>query len=159
MPSNCVLALVEPEIHPQAVCERAVWLARHLNCSLELLLCDPEISSLHHGWLLSSQAKEIAYNIREAQNDMIDDLARDCRESGLEVTANIVESRPIFDGVMMRIDSLDPCFVVKGTEHHSLAERSIFVDLDWQLIRRCHAPLYLAEVVFFFDKRSQEVSG
>ena len=151
MAKDCVLALVEPDIHPQAVCERAAWLAALMDCRLELLLCDPEISALHHGWLLSSAAKEIAHNIREAQNDMLDDLARDCRTSGLDVSANIVERRPIFEGIMERIDSLAPRFVVKGTEHHSLAERSMFVDLDWQLIRRCHVPLYLAK-----EKRVEE---
>jgi len=33
-----VLAIVEPEVNPDRVCERAAWLARVTDCSLKLLL-------------------------------------------------------------------------------------------------------------------------
>jgi len=40
---------------------------------------------------------------------------------------------------------MHPRYVVKGTEYHSVAERAIFVDTDWQLIRTCPFPLWLVK--------------
>jgi universal stress protein E len=34
---------------------------------------------------------------------------------------------------------------MKGTHYHSAAERSIFVDTDWQLVRTCPYPLWLVK--------------
>jgi universal stress protein E len=35
--------------------------------------------------------------------------------------------------------------VIKGTHYHSAAQRAIFVDSDWHLLRVCPSPLYLAK--------------
>ena len=142
---DCILAIVEPEVHPHEVCERAAWLARITGCSLELLLCDPDIGSLQPGWLLSATAKEIAEKISTAQEEMISDLAENIRETEISVSTRVLSERPLAEGILARIDEINPRFVVKGAQHHTTAERSIFVHTDWQLIRSCPAPLYLAK--------------
>jgi universal stress protein E len=40
---------------------------------------------------------------------------------------------------------MNPRYIVKGTQYHTTAERSIFVDTDWQLIRSCPYPLWLVK--------------
>jgi universal stress protein E len=56
-----------------------------------------------------------------------------------------MEERPIADGVLQRAVDLEPRYIVKGTQYHSAAERSIFVDTDWHLIRVCPYPLWLVK--------------
>ena len=143
--TDCILAIVEPEVHPHEVCERAAWLARISGCGLHLLLCDPDLGSLQPGWLLSATAKDIAEKIATAQQEMIRDLADNIGDTEIPVATEVLEVRPLADGILQRIDELRPRYVVKGTQHHTAAERSIFVDTDWQLIRSCPAPLYLAK--------------
>jgi len=140
-----ILAIIEPDIHPTEVVERAIWLAKLAECDLELLLCDPDIGALREGFFVSNEARDIAEKIRTAQNDIIEDLAKPARDAGLNVNTAVLEERPVADGVLHRAVDMNPRFVLKGTHYHSSAERSIFVDSDWQLIRTCPFPLWLVK--------------
>ena len=140
-----ILVIVEPDIHPSEVVARATWLAGLTNCDLDLVLCDPDIGTLREGFFVSNEARDIADRIRVAQREMIEDLAGPPREAGIEVTTDVLEERPIADGVLHRAVDINPRFVVKGTQYHSAAERSIFVDTDWQLLRSCRYPLWLVK--------------
>ena len=146
-----ILAIIEPDIHPHEVCERAAWLARMSGCSVELLLCDSEVSALHRGWLLSAEAKEAAAKISTAQKELIDDLAENIRDTDIPVVTDVLDERPIADAILERVADSRPRYVVKGTQHHSAAQRSIIAHTDWQLIRSCAAPLYLAKPAAMSD--------
>ena len=140
-----ILTIVEPENHPQDVVRRATWLAGLYDCGIELLLCDPNIGSVGEAFYFSNEAAVIKERIRAAQNQILDDLASIARDAGVSVNTEILEERPIAEGVLNRAANLQPLFVVKGTEFHSAAQRSIFVDTDWHLIRKCMFPLWLVK--------------
>jgi universal stress protein E len=143
--SDRILVIIEPDVHPTEVVLRATWLAKLANCDLELLLCDPDIGALREGFFVSNEAKEIAEKIRTAQREIIEELAQPARDAGLDVTTDVLEERPIADGVLHRAVDMNPRYVMKGTQYHSTAERSIFVDTDWQLVRSCPYPLWLVK--------------
>jgi universal stress protein E len=143
--SDRILVIIEPDVHPTEVVLRATWLAKLANCDLELLLCDPDIGALREGFFVSNEAKEIAEKIRTAQREIIEELAQPARDAGLNVTTDVLEERPIADGVLHRAVDMNPRYVMKGTQYHSTAERSIFVDTDWQLVRSCPYPLWLVK--------------
>ena len=141
-----ILVIVEPDIHPAEVVARAAWLARLSKCDLELLLlADPDIGALREGLLVSNEARDIAAKIRAAQHEMIADLGEIATEAGVTVTTDVLEERPIADAVIERAVAEKPRYVVKGTQFHSAAERAIFVDTDWQLVRACPTPLWLVK--------------
>lgn len=117
-----------------------------------MLLCDPDIGSLQHGFFVSNEARDIGEKIRAAQKEMIDELAAEARDQGIEVVTAVLEERPIADAVIQRAVDMNPRYVMKGTEYHSVAERSIFVDTDWQLIRTCPFPLWLVKPHEMRDK-------
>ena len=77
-----ILVIVEPDIHPAEVISRAAWLAKLAKCDLELLLCDPDVGPLHEGLLVSNDARDIAREIRAAQEEMISDLRETRARSG-----------------------------------------------------------------------------
>ena len=143
--SDKILVIVEPDVHPTEVVTRATWLAKLAKCELELLLCDPDIGALREGFFVSNEAKEIAGKIRAAQKEIIEDIAQPARDAGLEVTTDVLEERPIADGVIHRAVDMNPRFIMKGTHFHSAAERSIFVDSDRQMVRSCPYPLWLVK--------------
>jgi universal stress protein E len=140
-----VLAVVEPAVHPQAVVERAAWIARLTESRLLLLLSDPDVRSWSRTFLVSNEAREIADNIREAQEAIIDELVAPVRAGGLEVRSEILTERPVADGVMQRALEAEPLMIVKGTTYHSQAQRAIFVDTDWSLVRSSPYPLWLVK--------------
>ncbi len=143
--SNSILAIIEPDIHPHEVVERAAWLARLYDARLDLLLCDPDVGPLHAGWYLSNEAKEIGMGIHMAQQAMIDELAENVRETEIEVNAGVLDERPVSEAILNVVDERQPMMLVKGTHYHSAAERAIFVDTDWQLVRACPCALYLVK--------------
>jgi len=149
--SGKILAMVEPDIHPQEVVKRAAWLAELTGSELHLWLCDLDIGSLSRGIFLSNETRDLAREIRSAQKEIIEELAEGARDRGLQVVTNVLEERPAADGLMRQAEELQPLFVLKGTEYHSGAERGIFLDTDWQLIRTCPFPLWLVKPNEFSD--------
>ena len=141
--SDKILVLVELDNSPSDIVERAAWLAKLLDCDLELLLCDSSVSALGDGFFVSNEARDIGEKIEHAQQGIIDDLAQDARRHGVTVTANVLDERPIADAALARALDFDPVIVMKGTQYHSIAERTIMLDTDWQLIRKCPYPLWL----------------
>ena len=130
MPSDRkILAIIEPDNHPHGVVQRAVWLATLTGCDLELLLCDSDIGPLGDVFFVSNEAKEIGARIRSAQQEMIEELAA-AGGDGVTITTDVLEERPIADGIMQRVLDTEPAYVVKGTQYHSVAERAIMVDTD-----------------------------
>jgi universal stress protein E len=142
---NSVLAIIEPDISPEAIVERAAWLAGISESKLELLLCDADVSALGDRIYVSNEARDIAVRIREAQREMLDDLALPAKKRGLDVATGVLDQRPIADAVVHVALDRNPLFVVKGTQYHSDAERAILVDTDWQLVRTCPFPLWLVK--------------
>ena len=61
--SGKILAIIEPDVHPTEVVERATWLAKLTDCDLDLFLCDPDIGALREGFFISNEARDIAEKI------------------------------------------------------------------------------------------------
>lgn len=140
-----ILAIIEMENNPQTVVERAAWIAKLVDCDLELLLCEPTFSPLGYRIIVSNEAKEIGRNIRELQKETIEGFAETARKSGVTVTTDVLEERPVADGILAKALNIDPRLVIKGTHYHSAADRGIMIDTDWQLIRTCPYPLWLVK--------------
>lgn len=147
-----ILAVIEPDNHPEQVVARAAWLAQLNRCELRLVLCDPDIGPLAEGFFLAPEARTVREKIDAAQQTMLDHYADQARSAGATVSAEVVNERPIAEAVLKRALDLDPLFVVKGTHFHSVAERSIFVDTDWHLMRNCPYPLWLVKPREMRDK-------
>lgn len=143
--NDMILAIIEPDLHPRTVAERAAWLARAHDYRLKLLLCDPDIGPLHEGWFVSNEARDIAASITAAQEEMIEEIAAEVRQDGLEVTTGILDDRPVAEAIIHQVSESGPKMLVKGTAYHSAADRSFFVDADWQLVRSAPCPLYLVK--------------
>lgn len=138
-----LLVILEPDNHPYDVVERAGWLAELNDYDISLLWCNADTSPLGSPFLISNEAREIGREILAAQAEIVDYLAKPLREKGLEVTTEVLEERPIADGILSFVRDLKPVYLLKGTQYHAAAERSIFVDTDWELIRTCPCPLWL----------------
>lgn len=140
-----ILVVVEPDNEPLIVVERAAWLAKLMDCDIEMLLCDPTANPLRIGIILSERTSELERAIEQVQEGFVNELAEKAREMGVVVTTEVVEERPVAEAVMARARITQPKFVVKGTQYHSDAQRGIMVDTDWQLARTCPYPIWLVK--------------
>ena len=150
--SETVLTIIELDNYPEEVVARASWLAKLMNCDLELLLCDPTTSFLSEVFIISSEVRDLAEDIEEAQANALLKLANTAEEAGLKVTTHTSHERPVADAIISRAMDLDPMFVVKGTHYHSPAERATFADTDWQLMKKLDFPLWFVKPVTWKDE-------
>ena len=149
---SLVLAVVEPDITPREVVERAARIAELTDSTLELLLCDADVGALGDTIFVSNEARDIAADIRAAQEEQVQELAQPARSRGIDVKASVLDKRPVADGIVHVALDRNPLYVVKATQYHSDAERAILLDTDWQLIRHCPFPLWLVKPRPLADK-------
>jgi universal stress protein E len=143
--SNTILAVIEMDRFPQEVTDRAAWIAKQHGCDLELVLSDPTLGVLRDSYMVSNESKQMAAGIREAQEIVLGELAKSIADDDLTVTTSITHERPAADAIVAKALDCEPQFVVKGTAHHSAAERATFTYTDWRLIRKLTAPLWLVK--------------
>ncbi len=150
--SETVLTIIELDNYPEEVVARATWLARLMNCDLELLLCDPTTSFLSEIFIISSEVRDLAAAIEDAQEKTLLELAQTAEAAGLQVQTHTTHERPVADAIISRAMNVDPMFVVKGTHYHSPAERATFADTDWQLMKKLDFPLWFVKPVAWKDE-------
>ena len=143
--SASVLAIVEMDNYPDQVVDRAAWLARLYDCELQLLLSDPTASFLKDSFIVSTEVRDIADDIHQAQDRMLAEYADSASAEGIEVKTAISRERPVADAIVAQTLELEPRFVVKGTRYHTAAERATFAAADWQLIRSLEIPLWFVK--------------
>jgi universal stress protein E len=143
--SDTVLAIIELDRFPNDVASRAAWIARRFDCDLELVLSDPTAAILRESFIVSNEAQLIADNIKGAQEKILEELAASTANRNLKITHKVLDDRPAADAIIARALEVSPKFIIKGTEHHSPAERARFTYTDWRLIRKVDFPLWLVK--------------
>ena len=143
--SNDVLAIIEMERDPQQVADRAAWIAKRLGYNLELVLSDPTVGFLRDKFMLSAESKQISETVTQAQIEALDRIADSIDSDGLQISKTILRDRPAVDAIIAKALADNPAMVVKGTTHHSAAERATFAYNDWELIRELEYPLWLVK--------------
>jgi universal stress protein E len=140
-----ILVVVDPTSDEQPAVDRAAWLAERMSASIELLICDydPEIDAgvTATVWI-DEPARE---NLLAILREKLDMIAAPLRERGLDVSVDVSWDHPLDAGIVRKIKALRPWLVVKDTHHHTVLQRTILSNTDWQLIRECPAPLLLVK--------------
>jgi len=143
--NKSVLAIIEPDVFPGDVANRAAWLAIQYGCDLELLLCDPMLTLFGDSFIAASEAQQLADGIQQTQLELIDGIAASISSSKLNVTATVLHDRQMADAIISKAADCDALFVVKGTSFHSRADRAAFTYTDWRLIRKIKCPVWLVK--------------
>lgn len=138
-----ILVIVEPTASEHPALTKAAVLAETFKARLELFVCDTK-AARQLRWLSHAQAhpgEPFPLNIKA----MLESLAAPLRARGLDVTTETQCADPLHAGLIDRIRHTNADLVVKDTHHHSLAQRTLLTNTDWQLIRTCPVPLLLTK--------------
>jgi universal stress protein E len=140
-----ILAVVDPTAASQPAAERAVALARSIGARLELFVCDYDPQ-------LVDKASHEFQGLPKARAALVDDRLRRLREvrkalaaEDLAITIDARWDSPLADGIVRKVLESAAAIVVKDTHYHPLLRRSLFSNTDWNLIRDCPVPLWLAK--------------
>jgi universal stress protein E len=142
-PIRHILVVVDPsEAGRQATVDKAALLARCLNASVELLICDIE-SALDDEVLALHAHKTPPSNTQIL--DLLDALSAPMRSQGIAVTVRAIYGKSLHDSLLDYIRGSNADLVVKDTHHHSFAKRTFLRNTDWHLMRSCPVPLLLTK--------------
>ena len=142
-PINRILVVVDPSVlGRQAAVDKAGLLARHLDSSVELLVCDIE-SALDDEVLTLHAHRTPPSNTQLL--DLLDALAAPMRAEGIAVTVRVIYGKSLHDSLLDYIRGSNAGLVVKDTHHHSFAKRTFLRNTDWHLMRSCPVPLLLTK--------------
>jgi len=141
-----LLVIIDLENDAVNVVTRAAWLAKLMNCDLDLLMCETAMNPiLGRNLLLSHESSELLSQLEQTQQQLMSDLVDVANEHGITAETHVLDERPIADAILAYADETRPKMIIKGTQYHPASERSIFIGADWYLIRKCREPLYLVK--------------
>jgi universal stress protein E len=138
-----ILVIVDPSAAGrQAAIDKAALLARCLNASVELLICD--IASAREDHRLTPHPHTAPPSNTQLL-DLLETLAAPLRAQGTEVALRIIYGKSLPDSLVDYLPDSKADLVIKDTHHHSFARRTFLRNTDWHLTRACTAPLLLTK--------------
>lgn len=138
-----ILVIVDPTVaeHPSVL--KAERLASAAQARLELFICDTKASREER--LLAQRSTDPSRMLDVNLKPMLEQLARPLRDRGLDVTTECGFADNLVEGLCDRVRRSNADLVIKDTHHHSLLERTLITNTDWELIRSLRKPLLLAK--------------
>jgi nucleotide-binding universal stress UspA family protein len=138
-----ILVIVDPSSESrQAAVDKAALLARRLNASVELLICD--IASA-----LDDHPVTLHVHTAPPSNthllDLLQTLAAPLRAQGTEIELRIIYGKSLAASLVDYLSDSKADLVIKDTHHHSFARRTFLGNTDWHLSRACTVPLLLTK--------------
>ncbi len=140
-----ILSVVDPTTVDQPALQRASWLAESTGAEIELLVC-------YYNEYLSGDRLFDSPSLEKARKEIIDNqvkhletIAEPLRQAGIVVKTTAIWSHPLYEGVVRHAVNSGADIVLKDTHHHSVVERALLTNTDWNLIRTCPMPLWLVK--------------
>lgn len=142
-PIRNILVIVDPTLQEQPAVAKGALLAELFGARLELFACDTKATrdARHARFASNPRAAAFAADL----HPMLDVIAAPLRQRGLNVTIDAITEDPLHLALVDRVRRGPAQLVVKDTHHHSLAQRTILTNTDWELIRGCPVSLLLVK--------------
>ncbi|HUO66570.1 MAG TPA: universal stress protein [Gammaproteobacteria bacterium] len=142
-----IMVVVDPLTEEdQPVLHRAAWLAEKTGAALELFAADydADIDSgrITTAWIPEPGARE---QLLLRHRRRLENFASALRGRGLKVSVDVIWDYPLDEAIVRRVAAKQPWLVAKDTQHHTLIQRTLFSNTDWNLIRDCPVPLLLVK--------------
>jgi len=142
-----ILVIVDPFTEQeQPVLARAASLAERCGAHIELFSCDydAEIDSgrVATVWVPDASLREQRL-LRDRRH--LESFAAALRGRRLQVTVNVAWDYPPAEAIVRHVVATRPWLVAKDTHHHTVLQRTLLTNTDWNLIRDCPAPLLLVK--------------
>ncbi|HEV8332768.1 MAG TPA: universal stress protein [Steroidobacteraceae bacterium] len=135
--------IVDPTVSEHPAVARGAQLAQAFKARLELYACETK----------ASREARLAAHVRKHSKEpfvvdlkaMLESLAAPLRAEGVDVATETECADPLHVALLDRAKRTSAELVIKDTHHHTLAQRTLFTNTDWQLIRGCPVPLLLVK--------------
>lgn len=132
-----VLAVIDPDAETHRAIERGALFATKLGLPLELL-------DVVYDQFVEHDEKAVK-SLLEHRRQAAEALGKFAGGDVEKVSIEVRWGRSMAEVVNHRVEETRPALVVKNTNYHSVLERTLLSNADWELIRHCPAPLVLVK--------------
>jgi len=143
-PQN-ILVIVGGNKKEHIALSRAIQLAQFYDIKLHLLSCvyDPgtELSPL----LSHDHKKALKQKKLDTRLDYLNELKQQVEAQGIPITTHVIWHRKLQKAVIKACEDIKPDLVIKRTSEQASSLNPFTMPVDWQLLRKCPAPLLLVK--------------
>jgi len=141
-----ILVFIDPTKEPQPSLERAINIAeKDKEIKITLFLCCYDLS-YEMTSLSSNEERQTMRNIVIKENqEWIDTLILPYKEKGLNINTLVVWHNRPFQAAIIEVLKSKYDLVIKSTHQHSKFSAILFTPTDWNLLRKCPAPVLLVK--------------
>ena len=142
---NKILVCLDPNREEQPALDRAMYLAKKFDASIELLLVVYNRALLTNLFFNSEQLDAAKEGYMNSQKRWIESYLNDSRYAALKPTYHVVWHKPLYEAIIQQAQKVKADLVIKSTHNHPTINKIFFTPNDWQLLKACPVPLILAK--------------
>lgn len=140
-----ILLVLDPSLVPTPARVRAVALAQSLTAQLWIGLFDRGPRQGARGVLDRPESQRLESQRRDRESERLAKLRLQLKEqTGLAVRVIDDRERASAERIVEQVARHDIDLVIKDAGHESALRRLVFLPLDWELLRTCPVPVWLA---------------
>ena len=141
-----ILVVVDPEqAFEQPTIQRAIRVAQNSGASLELYSCHLDRGYLHTQFFGGLDVDMVRKHQREDIENTLSEYCRQLKERSIACTWAVTSSLSLTSAILKQIEENNATLVIKETRFHRKIARALLSHTDWDLIRDCAVPLWLAK--------------
>lgn len=136
--------LAASELNPptREAIRRGMWLAEHLDSRVTLFAALD--LSAHTRTLLQEEYDQAIRNVEQAANAVLNELADEARQQGINVTTRLVFGVP-WEEMTREVLRAEHDLVIVGTRNLGTAKRLLFGSTGLKLLRNCPCPVWVTK--------------
>jgi universal stress protein E len=147
-----IIVVVDPDSEQQPAIERLKYFAERASFEV-LLVCSGYSEYLLEGYYFSeAELPSLRDEFLAERKEVLELLAAPLRATGLSIDTRSVWSHPAHRGIIEIVDEYRPDMVIHHVDRQAALSRMILNNDDWELARRCPAPLLLVKNKLWKDR-------
>lgn len=140
-----ILVLADRSSETQSSLHKASVLARHLDASIDIFLCDTD-----HAWAVreqvhSAEARAVVAACHAENERFLRALRGSVPATDLRITLSFACAFAVHEGLAERVESLRPMLVIKSLANSREGRARPPQPAEIQIIRSCRVPLLLSQ--------------
>lgn len=145
IPSRSILVLADRSTEAQSSLHKASVLARHLDASIDIFLCDTD-----HAWAVreqahSAEARAVVAACHAENERFLQALRGSVPATDLRITLSFACAFAVHEGLAERVEQLRPMLVIKSLANSREGRARPPQPAEMQIIRHCRVPLLLSQ--------------
>lgn len=140
-----ILVCLDPNRDEQPAFERALYLAKAYDASIELLLVTYNRGLVTNLFFNSNELEAAKQGYVNSQKRWVESYLDRAEDANIKRTYTVVWHKPLYEAVISHAKEIKADLVIKSTHHHPMVNRVFFTPNDWQLLKSCPVPLILAK--------------